>query len=526
MTSLIPRCTLAIALLSAATGFAQATKPAASVPLTPEQARADYQAIVSHLDTGGELLVVANTEGVLEDLVIVASSMARAIPQSGNDQKSGGLANAMDRLPAFLRASGLYAIDGFGMSVVPRADGLNDIKTFLYRDPAAAKSPFWQAFVGNAPRRLAALNYLPADTVLARAGTGDPRQFWKLLQDAVRQVGGPDAARQFDQAVTQAGLYVGTNLNDVIASLADEQFLALQLASSQQVQIPLPGNPDPLAIPAPALLLGCAVRDAALPEALLHALQQAQLPVTILTNATATLYTIALPMPLPVPLSPTFAVHRNMFLFGSTVEIVREAIAAAEAPAGTHIPAAIRQAFATLPMQNNGFAFVDPRFSETFAEVQTRIMQQAVGRGATAAATPWQTLLPRGQKGRMAAVILNEKDGVSIRGIGSENGRQFVLDVAATPLFLVSAIARPRLVRPPHMPDNQSCIDNLRLLDTAKQQWALENNKKGTDVPSARDLEKFFPNGRLPTCPQGGVYTIHAVDEAPTCSRPGHELPE
>jgi RNA polymerase sigma factor (sigma-70 family) len=73
-----------------------------------------------------------------------------------------------------------------------------------------------------------------------------------------------------------------------------------------------------------------------------------------------------------------------------------------------------------------------------------------------------------------------------------------------------------------------ACINNLRLFDAAKQQWALEFAKQATDTPVTKDLQPYLgrgPNGEMPTCPDGGVYTIGAVNEKPTCSAPGHALP-
>ena len=69
-----------------------------------------------------------------------------------------------------------------------------------------------------------------------------------------------------------------------------------------------------------------------------------------------------------------------------------------------------------------------------------------------------------------------------------------------------------------------ACINNLRLIDQAKQQWALDKGKDATDVPSAQDLVPYFRDGTLPACPDGGTYTLNAVSVLPTCSIPGHVL--
>ena len=71
-----------------------------------------------------------------------------------------------------------------------------------------------------------------------------------------------------------------------------------------------------------------------------------------------------------------------------------------------------------------------------------------------------------------------------------------------------------------------TCINNLRQIDAAKQQWALENDKTADAVPSAQDLLPYFSNLVFPVCPSGGTYTINAVGVPPTCSVPGHVLPQ
>jgi len=69
------------------------------------------------------------------------------------------------------------------------------------------------------------------------------------------------------------------------------------------------------------------------------------------------------------------------------------------------------------------------------------------------------------------------------------------------------------------------CLNNLRIIEGAKDQWALENKKGVGDAMSAQDILPYLKNNALPTCPQGGVYTPNAVGALPTCSVPGHVLP-
>src|SRR6266446_6513564 len=76
-----------------------------------------------------------------------------------------------------------------------------------------------------------------------------------------------------------------------------------------------------------------------------------------------------------------------------------------------------------------------------------------------------------------------------------------------------------------------SCIEMLRRIDGAKQQWALEHNASSNAVPTWKDL--YYYGGRgcggwyehyPPHCPSGGTYTIRRAADVPTCSFPGHVL--
>ena len=76
--------------------------------------------------------------------------------------------------------------------------------------------------------------------------------------------------------------------------------------------------------------------------------------------------------------------------------------------------------------------------------------------------------------------------------------------------------------------ERNTCINHLRQIDAAKNQWALENNKTADAVPTATDIAPYIKldaNGNIPGCPSGGAYVINAVSLPPTCSVPGHVLP-
>jgi hypothetical protein len=96
------------------------------------------------------------------------------------------------------------------------------------------------------------------------------------------------------------------------------------------------------------------------------------------------------------------------------------------------------------------------------------------------------------------------------------------LSLLMIPLLL--AIAVPNFVKAREVAQRNSCINNLRQIDAAKAQWAVDHQRPEDAVPALSDLEPFMASGRALICPAGGKYVLGAINERPTCSVPGHEL--
>ena len=88
------------------------------------------------------------------------------------------------------------------------------------------------------------------------------------------------------------------------------------------------------------------------------------------------------------------------------------------------------------------------------------------------------------------------------------------------------AMPEPSTEQPAAVTAQLTCINNLRQIDAAKQEWALDNDRTTDAIPTALDLLPYLKDGIFPMCPSGGTYTINAVGVLPTCSIPGHVLPQ
>ena len=78
---------------------------------------------------------------------------------------------------------------------------------------------------------------------------------------------------------------------------------------------------------------------------------------------------------------------------------------------------------------------------------------------------------------------------------------------------LLAAIAIPNFVRTRNTAQSKSCIHNMRRIDCAIQQWALETGKKNSDTPVEPELVTYIKGSpQMPVCPAGGsAYTLAAT---------------
>jgi len=93
---------------------------------------------------------------------------------------------------------------------------------------------------------------------------------------------------------------------------------------------------------------------------------------------------------------------------------------------------------------------------------------------------------------------------------------------------LLAAIAIPNFVKARTTSQMNACINNLRLIDSSKQQWALEQRKTTTDQPAGSDLQPYLGRGtagELPSCPADSTESwtasynagINPVGTPPVC---------
>jgi prepilin-type N-terminal cleavage/methylation domain-containing protein len=106
---------------------------------------------------------------------------------------------------------------------------------------------------------------------------------------------------------------------------------------------------------------------------------------------------------------------------------------------------------------------------------------------------------------------------------------------------LLAAIAIPNFVRARASSQANACINNLRQMDEAVAQFALENHKTTGSTWGFNDISAYihlrstpdWDGSLFPQCPADGIYTVaNPIGMEPECAcslantvTPGHYLP-
>ncbi len=98
---------------------------------------------------------------------------------------------------------------------------------------------------------------------------------------------------------------------------------------------------------------------------------------------------------------------------------------------------------------------------------------------------------------------------------------------------LLAAIAIPSFIKARTESQKNACINNLRQIDSAKEQWALNDNQAAAAACVAGDIDAYIKGTTAKViCPAdsektfASSYTINAVGTDPACAKAvaGHTL--
>ncbi|MGA2853715.1 MAG: DUF3352 domain-containing protein [Verrucomicrobiota bacterium] len=478
-----------------------------------------FSEVTSQLDPGGNFYLYLGTAQWLDNLSTKVGAWRQAINAiPGLRPEDSARANKVfDIVVHVIKDSGVENVTGVGMSSVEIEKGMYRNKMLLHHYPGKGDGFLWK-LAGGEPHPLTGLDFLPADTAMAFFSDADLPLLWNVVKKEVAKADLPQAQQWLNNLPVQFNRATQIKWDAFLDSLGGEFGLVITLDPDNNLTIPLPGAATQ--IPQPGLLLALKVNDDTIFNRIDAALKSNP-QVSRANRSDLKMRTMRVPVPLIGELRPSAASSVGYLFIASDDSLIRDVLAVKSGKkSGLKSTDEFKHLAQGLPERGNQFVFVSRRFAKTMMQVQ----QQAMASSAKTQPQMAQLMqsLYQSRPAFTYSVGVNTSEGCMTVGNSSQSYASSALLAPVAVVGMLSAIAIPNFVKARATSQQNACINNLRQIDGAKQEWALEKGKKATDVPTKQDLLPYLRS--WPVCLQGGTYIIGPMDEKPTCSIPGHEL--
>ena len=87
-------------------------------------------------------------------------------------------------------------------------------------------------------------------------------------------------------------------------------------------------------------------------------------------------------------------------------------------------------------------------------------------------------------------------------------------------IAILIEIAVPEFLKSRTTSQRNTCINNLKQIDAAKEEWAMDTGAPNGAAVVMKDIASVYIRGPVtgPTCPANGTYTLNPVGTDPVCS--------
>jgi hypothetical protein len=462
-------------------------------PAIVSASKNSFQEVTAQLNSGGNFYLYLGTEQWMKEFSNVVERLhqvARGLPDVKPENRDK-IDKGFQLLNGILQRSGIQEVSGLGMSSIEKEPGMFYSRSLLHHYPEKNTGYMW-SFFGKKPHPLDNLNFLPAATSFAGFSDFDIPLIAKTIEKEISQSGIPELIQAYQQLPAQFEQMTGLTWDHFLGSLGNEVGFVLTLDDSKKTPLPMGGN-SMIEIPAAEVMLVFKVNDDMIFNRIDKLLESNPMVVKK-DEGDLKMRTMSLPIPLPIQLRPTVAKSGNYLFIGTTDNIIQEALAvkAGKKP-GLIASEGFKKLTQGFPTEGNSFAYLDKKFNQIISQVQKQALASMPNNKGD---TEWlQKLLPENDGTVFYSVSSNMDFGWLKTSYGSQDPSKLLLMAPVATTGLLAGIAVPSFVRARLRSQATTVLNEARLLDAAKDQYALENNKKGDVIPSMVDLTPYLKAG-------------------------------
>jgi len=92
------------------------------------------------------------------------------------------------------------------------------------------------------------------------------------------------------------------------------------------------------------------------------------------------------------------------------------------------------------------------------------------------------------------------------------------LVLAILAMVIIIGATLPSFVKARSKSSLNACVNNLRQIDSAKEQWAMANDRTSGEDFVVSEVNEYIKGNTTPVCPHGGTYVYNPIGVFPECS--------
>jgi type II secretory pathway pseudopilin PulG len=486
---LAPAAVLAVLLGSFSACQKKETPPPAATVST-------FDRVSSQLDSGGDFYLYLRTEQALTRVPAEMDEWKTAIFEAAGP----GLPMPREQAEAYYQVfrqavvdTGVTQLRAFGMSSIELEPGLSRSKLFAFSGEQTSPGLLWRLGGHSAPHAIAALDFLPANTVYAGFNDFDPTAVWEFVHKIAEQIPDEAVRNQVLSMESMATPVLGMSIPDLLGTIDSE--VGVVVTAEETATMVLPMGSKPLNLPRMAVAILVRVKDDRFYNFLAGKIEGMPLFPVKKSDADG-LRTITVDVPASgLPLKPVVARFGNYVAIATSPELVQQL-----ARKGANLPPLLKDApaFKRLAdrekLEANAFGYLSERGATILRTIQLHSLD------ADAGIPP--LLRPRierfyelfSQKFVFALGRIGP-DGYSTVSYSSAGTEQMLAAAAIVPAGIMAAVAIPAVSASAERAKATKALVDLRQVDAALKQYEAQSNPEPGAVINPADLVPFVEPG-------------------------------